>query len=604
MKKLYFFFGLCLAIASNAQIINFPDPNFKAILLAADVTNEIAQNNWPLQDNIKIDINNNGEIEVSEALNVERLNIDNANLTSLSGIENFGNLLFLGCSHNQLTTLDLTFRPYMESIDCSYNLLTEVNFPPIQDEGVVISNNLIQTLTLEGHLGYTFFMLDCRNNPNLMYLFIKNTSIETINVPNYFSPVFLSNCPNLSYICAKDSDLPPIQSALNTNGNSNCILNSLCNGGDLVVDFPDTNLKSRLLQADVTNTIADYNKIDVNNNNEIELSEIVDINYLNISNALISDLTGLRYFNLSILNCSNNSITNLNQLKQQYLEQLDCSYNQLTELTITSPILTDLICANNAIESIDLSHLGFTDFIDFHNNNIATFLPPDYISYLDIRNNNFNGFSIPHFAMEAIFLFGGNPSDELVYNGSWRAPLKMFFSSSTATSVDLSNVPISNYEMINQQPDFYFMNCNLLTSIKLNNGLLSPPSGLNIVNCDSLSSICADEGEVASFNQRLDELNLTNQVQVVTNCQLANSNFESNHTISLAPNPVQNDLQIEVENSTIQTVMIYNVMGQFVLAIPNAQKATSIDVSQLTSGTYFIKIVSDRGSSMAKFIKI
>ena len=79
MKNLFSLFVFCFAMATSAQVITFPDPNFKAILLAADVTNEIAQNNYPLQDNMKIDANNNGEIEVAEALAVERLNIDNAN---------------------------------------------------------------------------------------------------------------------------------------------------------------------------------------------------------------------------------------------------------------------------------------------------------------------------------------------------------------------------------------------------------------------------------------------------------------------------------------------------------------------------------------------
>lgn len=47
----------------QAQIVNIPDTNFKAKLLAANTTNSIAADSF--NNNIKIDINNNGEIEVS-----------------------------------------------------------------------------------------------------------------------------------------------------------------------------------------------------------------------------------------------------------------------------------------------------------------------------------------------------------------------------------------------------------------------------------------------------------------------------------------------------------------------------------------------------------
>lgn len=603
MNKIYFLIILCLGYNVNAQIISFTDANFKAKLLQADVTNEIAMNDFG--DNIKIDLNNNSEIEVSEALNVYRLNISNANIITLAGIENFTNLNIIDCSYNQLTNLDLTFRPYMIAINCSHNLITEVNFPPVIDEGVVISYNLIESLELSSN-GLTFFQLDCRNNPNLENVFIKDASIETVYSPDYFSTMYWANCPNLSYICAKGSDLPHIQTALNTNGNVDCIINSSCDGGDLVIDFPDGNLKTRLLQADVTNTIANYNKIDSNNNGEIELSEITDIMYLDVSDAAITDLTGIDYFKLMIFDCADNEISSLDQLNQRYLEQLDCSHNQLTQLTITSNSLTDLNCSDNSIGSIDLSMLGFTDYIDIHNNSISTFLPPDYIVYLDIRNNNFNGFPIPSFAMEAFLIFGGNPSDQLIYSGSWRAPKELIYSSPVASSVDLSNVPLSSYEMYDQQPNFYFVNCTSLQSINLKNNLVSVQDyggALNIANCNSLSSICADGGEEAYFNQRLTELNLNNQVVVSTECQLANPGFEMENAIVLFPNPVENVLNIEVHNAQIQSLSVYNILGQSVLIVPNAREVDSIDVSELTSGTYFIKVVSDKGTTNSKFIK-
>lgn len=69
MKKITTFFLLLLFSFLNAQVINFIDPNFKAKLLLSSTSSNIAisLNNTFL----KIDANNNGEIEESEALAVK-----------------------------------------------------------------------------------------------------------------------------------------------------------------------------------------------------------------------------------------------------------------------------------------------------------------------------------------------------------------------------------------------------------------------------------------------------------------------------------------------------------------------------------------------------
>ena len=55
MKKLYFLFFLTIGFFGNAQIINFPDANFKAKLLEADISNGVALD---FNDNyFKIDAN-------------------------------------------------------------------------------------------------------------------------------------------------------------------------------------------------------------------------------------------------------------------------------------------------------------------------------------------------------------------------------------------------------------------------------------------------------------------------------------------------------------------------------------------------------------------
>ena len=82
---------------------------------------------------------------------------------------------------------------------------------------------------------------------------------------------------------------------------------------------------------------------------------------------------------------------------------------------------------------------------------------------------------------------------------------------------------------------------------------------------------------------------------------LSNETFENN-SFALYPNPAKDILNIEFKNQTeIKSVAIYNLIGQLVISVPNV--TNSIDVSSLASGTYFVKINSEKGSANAKFVK-
>ncbi len=57
---------------------------------------------------IKIDTNSDGEIEVSETLNVRYLNISSSSISNLTGILSFNNLQELNCSSNLLSVFPNT----------------------------------------------------------------------------------------------------------------------------------------------------------------------------------------------------------------------------------------------------------------------------------------------------------------------------------------------------------------------------------------------------------------------------------------------------------------------------------------------------------------
>jgi type IX secretion system substrate protein len=124
MKKIYFLLlALCLFTGASAQIINFPDANFKARLLAASPTNTIAKNLAGAY--FKIDADNDGEIQLVEANNVLSLefggNYNIESIQDITGIASFGNLKKIYIYSRLVGTVDFTQNHNIEEIYVSGN---------------------------------------------------------------------------------------------------------------------------------------------------------------------------------------------------------------------------------------------------------------------------------------------------------------------------------------------------------------------------------------------------------------------------------------------------------------------------------------------------
>lgn len=88
----------------------------------------------------------------------------------------------------------------------------------------------------------------------------------------------------------------------------------------------------------------------------------------------------------------------------------------------------------------------------------------------------------------------------------------------------------------------------------------------------------------------------------LTPCNNLGVNDEVNATnVSLFPNPVNSYLNIK-SNTAIDNYTIYNVLGKQILQ-SNSDSGKEINVEGLTSGMYFINIVSGNKRSTLKFIK-
>ncbi|WP_353170004.1 T9SS type A sorting domain-containing protein [Flavobacterium sp.] len=85
--------------------------------------------------------------------------------------------------------------------------------------------------------------------------------------------------------------------------------------------------------------------------------------------------------------------------------------------------------------------------------------------------------------------------------------------------------------------------------------------------------------------------------------QLLNaSSFVFENEFVLYPNPVKDNFTIKTKNSLeMQSLQIYNTLGQIVLAIPRFSE--NVDVSSLQRGTYLVKVNTEKGSSGVTIIK-
>ena len=74
-------------------------------------------------------------------------------------------------------------------------------------------------------------------------------------------------------------------------------------------------------------------------------------------------------------------------------------------------------------------------------------------------------------------------------------------------------------------------------------------------------------------------------------------------SLNVYPNPVSDKLYIETEVE-IEEVVVYDVYGRHqVTETPSRQGNLSVDVSNLNSGVYFVKVVTENGEVVKRFIK-
>ena len=93
----------------------------------------------------------------------------------------------------------------------------------------------------------------------------------------------------------------------------------------------------------------------------------------------------------------------------------------------------------------------------------------------------------------------------------------------------------------------------------------------------------------------------TNLFYIKTEYALSIDEKEAPIAVRLYPNPVTDRLHISMTDNSIERIQIYNLMGGLVKQIESA--LPSINLDDLSSGTYIIKLQTQKGSIHKRFIK-
>ena len=309
------------------------------------------------------------------------------------------------------------------------------------------------------------------------------------------------------------------------------------------IDIPDVNFKMKLIELG----------LDTNNDFELQVSEIETVTDLDVSNANISNLTGIRAFSgLQTLNCSNNLLSVLNVSDLTHLTALNCYRNQITTLNLYNcSLLISLDCMDNALTSLNLSgfplleklsaglnHISAIDF-SFNRNltelllfdNALTNVNVNFLNHL--RTLHVGGNQITSLQVDALVNLEslqcwpnliatidvsnlkhlyqldmrGNNLTSLDVSHNLKLGW-LYVAANQLTSIDVSanyNLtkfychanPLTSINVSNLQnlSDFKFGNSPALQTVYMKNGSIQ---NVSIYTAPNLQYICADESEIAS----------------------------------------------------------------------------------------------------------
>ncbi len=390
--------------------------------------------------------------------------------------------------------------------------------------------------------------------------------------------------------------------------------------------IPDTNFEQILqnLGFDIDGTI----------NGQVFTDDISDIGFLGVPNQNISDLSGIEDFaalsnidlsdnslttldfssnaNLAIINASNNQLQSINVGLNNQLTNLTVSGNILINLDVTqNPLLNTLDTRGNPLQSLDLTQninlvtlqIWFAEMttidlsgnpnLDFFSARSSQLTSLDFsnnplITILQVRNSQIETINISSNPLITTIEIGGNQLTALDVSSNPQLDI-LLCENNNLVSLDISQN--SNLTWVNAAD-------NLLENLNLrngNNGAINPMTATGNPNL-----LCVFVDDIANIPANWDIDNTSNYVETQAECELLSFEKYDDSSFSIVPNPASTQITILNPNHLdFKHIELVTITGQRVLQSTN----TTIDLTPLVSGVYFVKITSKNRSTIKKLIK-
>ncbi|RDK88672.1 T9SS type A sorting domain-containing protein [Marinirhabdus gelatinilytica] len=661
MKKLLLLL-LLVTGAASAQIVNIPDPAFKAELIADGV-----------------DTNMDGEIQVTEAMATIAIDLETLEITDLTGIEAFVNLETFQSIHISPTVVDLTSNinlTQVEIVDSAISPIASIDISSCTAlEELIISGTSITSLDCTTNVNLTALYI--AGNSLLETVFIKNGSDESSNMGpgSWLENWLFGNNPSLLYVCADEFQVQEIQGFAGTNYN----VNSYCNfppGGDYNTITGVSRFDEENDGCDLTDLAIPYQKYNVDLNggaNSTVYADSLGVYNLYVAETgtynITPDLENPSYFSITpspasvVVPAIDNSIVQQDfcitangvnpdlevvfaplvpaspGFQAFYLLSYKNKGNQAMDGDVTFNFDDNVIDFIGASAQPDIEAFGeltfnFTDLEPLQTVNIYMYLyinsptdtPPvniDDVLEFTATINPIAGDEFPNdniFDFDQIVVGSYDPNNIIciegesvatTYIGEYLHYIINFENTGNAPAqnivvtmeVDPEDFDQESLRVLTASDDMYVNVVGNLVEFNFPEIFLDTGGHGNILLKMKTKETLTTADEVALQANIYFDYNfpvLTNEA--VTSFRILGvDGFDVSH-ISVFPNPTNNIVNIQ-SLSTIKNIEVYDVQGRKIQAVEATQQNTQVDISALRTGVYFFSIKTEKGSTVKKIVK-
>jgi len=555
----------------SAQNVNIPDLNFKIALLTHTAP--------------KIDTNNDNEISVAEAeAYTGNIVVANKNISNLTGIEAFVNITGLFCQNNKLSSLDLSNNTALTQLHCYDNLLSSLD---LSNNTALTQlhcyDNLLSSLNVSNSTALT--QLQCYNN-QLNILDVSNNTALTLFrcYNNQLSSLDLSNNTALTQLHCYDNLLSSLEISNNTN-----LKDLRCQNNQLT----SLNLKNgNNTKFKVNNSVY----LDLKNNPNLRCIQVDNVSYSNSNwsnkkdaTACFSENCVTPTFNIPTSVCQNATAPALPTISSNTI--LGSWFPATIDTSVAGTQTYTFIptCANHY--SIDITvtvapapPTGAP---------IQYFNPGQTLADLVVNGGNLVWYS-------DIALTVNLPATTMLVNGiTYYAIRQVGACKSSAFGVMVSDCANLNVPTPIGEENQFFVTGQTLAVLNVNGDNLVWYSDNTYSDALSLTEPLVHGATYYVVNEigycRSEALAIT--VQDLLN----RSNFDV-FGFSYYPNPT-NDILTFSSNQPIDNVVVSNMLGQEVKVNLSSDK-TSLDMSNLASGNYLVKVTIEGVSKTIKVVKL